>query len=315
VPFYWECLSQKNFLELLVGGLLGSLLVDGSLLGSLLLQGPGVSGFEGLGERVQFGHESGILEWVLLSLDNLLLWFLVSENGLNFVGVDNSSNIGIGQHGSSKLEVNFLGGLLLVGSVDRVEFFESTLSPDDESSQMTSRSQLKEVQSADSSKFNSRQISEGFGERGVLVVDNQRSLSLDVSSVSHLSFSSSDFLGFLDLLNISESIDGFEERDSLGGFVDILDGLVVDNQGDFWDQFDLVSSGQNQSGDGGSGESRSESVSLLSNRDLLVPFSPGLGGGKHSSSSTHVSESSLAGSVSTSSSNTRNTGNSSTSSP
>jgi hypothetical protein len=46
-----------------------------------------------------------------------------------------------------------------------------------------------------------------------------------------------------------------------------------------------------------------------------VPLSPGLGRGEHSTTSAHVSESSLSGSLGTTTSNSRNSGNSSSSSP
>jgi hypothetical protein len=46
-----------------------------------------------------------------------------------------------------------------------------------------------------------------------------------------------------------------------------------------------------------------------------VPLSPGLGRGEHSTTSAHVSESSLSGSLGTTTSNSRDSGNSSSSSP
>ena len=49
--------------------------------------------------------------------------------------------------------------------------------------------------------------------------------------------------------------------------------------------------------------------------DLDVPFPPSLGRGKHSTTSAHVSESSLSGSLGTTTTDTGDTGNSSSSSP
>lgn len=76
-----------------------------------------------------------------------------------------------------------------------------------------------------------------------------------------------------------------------------------------------MSSSQNKRGEGRGSQSRGEGISALVDIDLSVPLSPGLGGGEHSSSSAHVTESSLAGSVGTTTRDTRNTSNSSTSSP
>ena len=52
--------------------------------------------------------------------------------------------------------------------------------------------------------------------------------------------------------------------------------------------------------------------SLLAKVDLLVPLSPDLGGCEHTTRSAHVTESSLSGTVSSSSRDTGNTGNSAT---
>jgi hypothetical protein len=116
-----------------------------------LFFGKDSSGSDCLGQWVQFVHEFGILEGVLLSVVDLLLRNLVSEDGLNFIRVDDSGNIGIGQDGSGQSEVDLLGRFLLVGSVDGIELLEGSLGPDDESSQMTSGGQLEEIESADGS--------------------------------------------------------------------------------------------------------------------------------------------------------------------
>jgi len=91
--------------------------------------------------------------------------------------------------------------------------------------------------------------------------------------------------------------------------------LVVDNQWDLWDLVDSVTSSHDQSWDSGCGQSGCNCESALVDIDLSVPSSPDLDGAEHSTSSAHVSEGSLSGSVGTTSVNTGNTSNGSTSSP
>lgn len=133
----------------------------------------------------------------------------------------------------------------LVCSVEAVQSLKCISGPDDESSQMASRGEFEEVQSGDVDEVHSRQVSEGFHHRGILLkIDDQRSSLLDVSSVSGLSLSWSDVSRFLDSFNIVESIDGLEECGGSGGFIDGVDGLVVDDQRNLGDVFNSVSSSQ-----------------------------------------------------------------------
>jgi len=254
-----------------------------------------------VGERVSLGGKSGASS-------------LSSDDALDLVGVDDSVDVRVGHERSGKL-VSLLGRSSSVSSVDGVELLESILSPDAESSKMASGGKLQKIQSVDASQFDSGNVSESLGKRALLVEDDQRSSSLDVSSVSHLSLSASNLSGLDNSGDVDQSVDGAEKSSGLGSLVEVIDGLVVDDERDLGDGLDSVSSGHDQSGDGGSGDSRSQSVSLLSNVDLSVPSSPGLSGGEHASSSAHISESSLSSSVGSSSRNSRNTGNGSSSSP
>jgi len=180
---------------------------------------------------------------------------------------------------------------------------------------MSSRSKLQKIQVVDADQLDSGNVSESLDEGTLGVEDYQRTSSLNVSSVSHLSLAGSELLRFHDSLDIGGSVQSLEESLSLGSLVDVVNSLVVNNEGDLSDGGDSVSSGHDESGDGRSSDGRSQSKTLLSDVDLSVPSSPGLGGGEHSASSAHVTESSLSSSVGSSSRNSRNTGNSSTSSP
>lgn len=274
-----------------------------------------MSSSEGLGIRIQLDHGSEVVEWVLVLGEALSLEDLFSERRLDFIRVDDSSEIWVGNDGSWEDVVRLDLRSGFVASEDGVELLEGILGPDDESSQMTSWGELQEIESVNRGGFNSWKISEGLGDGGFIVVNNEWSSSLSVSSVSHFSLSSSDVVRSLSLFNISVGSQSFQESNSLGGLVNSVDGLVVNNQRNFWNSFDSVSSGQNQRRNSSSSDGGSYSVSLFSGVDLSVPSSPGLSWSEHSSSSAHVSKSSLASSVSTSSRYTGNTSNSSSSTP
>lgn len=80
----------------------------------------------------------------------------------------------------------------------------------------------------------------------LISVDNERSLSENVSGVSHFTLSSSDLSGVSgssEFLSSSELSEGSDE--GLGGF----DVQGVNDQGEFWDFRDSVSSGEHQGSD------------------------------------------------------------------
>jgi len=174
---------------------------------------------------------------------------------------------------------------------------------------------LEEVEARDGGELNTRQVSECLGERGLLVVDYERTTALSVASVSHLSLSASELLAILYLLDIDESTDRLQESDSLRGLGDTINGLVVNNERNFSDLLDLVTASEDEGRDGGSSESGDESVASLVHADLAVPSSPGLGGSEHTTTTAHIAESTLTGSAGTTARNTGNTRHSATSTP
>jgi len=248
---------------------------------------------QGLGIGVQFDQHTKVSQWVLLSLNLSFVGNLRSNLGLDFIGVDESGKIGVGQETSGE-GVSVLGsGSLGVSSVNGVQLLKSILGPDDKSSKMTSRSKLQQVQSVDTGQLDSRDVSEGLDEGGLLVEDDQGSSLLGVSSVSQFSFASSDFLGVLDLLNVSESVEGLQQLDGSRGLFQVFDGIVGNNQRNLRNLLDSVSTSKDEGWDCAGCKCGDKSVSSLVHVDLSVPFSPGLGGSEHSSATTHVTKGSL----------------------
>ena len=292
----------KLGLELVVGG--GSLgLLLSSSLGSLLLEGGGLLGLsllEGLleesglsfGPWVELLHLGFVGQWVLLGLvvdsDG---GGLGSEFGLNLVRVDDSGEIGAGHHWSVEGPSGFLGRWGSEGTEDAVEGFEGLLGEDEESTEVTTWSELENVKSVDVASFNTWEVSGGLLD-GILfvVVDDEWSLSHDISGVSVFSGTSLDLLGSSDL---GEVVTNSEVKEGGEHGLGVWEGQVVDDEWEFRNIFDVVTSGHDEWGACGGSDGRCNSGSSLLNINLSVPFSPDLEWSKHSSLSAHVTESGL----------------------
>lgn len=98
--------------------------------------------------------------------------YLVTESRLDFIRVGDSGDIGVGQDGARRLVALLLGGDVLARAEDGVEGLEGVLGPDDESAQVTSRSELEQVQARDVGQFNTRNVTEGLDDGTLVFVDN-----------------------------------------------------------------------------------------------------------------------------------------------
>jgi hypothetical protein len=203
-----------------------------------------------------------------------------------------SGDVGVRDLGGGEEVVLLEGSGLVKGTVNLVEETESSLGPDDESTEVTSGGELEEVESSDVDELDSGNVSESLGDTVVLVVDDEGSSSLTVSASTHLSLSGSGLPRVGDLDDVVVSLGSLQEGDGLLGLGVGLSG-VGDDEGDLLDLLDSVSSGENERWEGGGGESRDDGESLLVLVHLDVPLSPDLGGGEHSSTSAHVSEGGL----------------------
>jgi hypothetical protein len=306
-------------LALLGEGLVSSssLLADGFLSGlsSFLIHSAGsLTSKSGVGvEEVQsFRVGEGVAS--LSAVKNAIL-LGVSDGALNFVGVDDTSDVGVGDLVGREGPALLLGASLSVGSEDVVKFLEGTLGPDNESSNMTARGELEEVESAHVGDLNSGDVPQSL-EKGDIgsTVDNQRSTSAAVPSVSELSFSSANLDGIDDLLDISPGTDVLQESDGLASTFNLFGG-VRDDERELGGRVDSVSSGLNERENSGGSKGSGDGVSFLLDVASAVPSPPDADGCEHSSLSAHVSEGTLAVPGSTRASNSGNTGHSSTSTP
>jgi hypothetical protein len=233
---------------------------------------------------------------------------------LDFRAVDEAGYIRVADLGSGEDVILLVEGDLVEGSKHVIEQCKSTLRPDDEAAKVTTRSKLEQVQSPDVDKLDARQVTECLNNATVLVIYNKWSTALAVSAATHLALSSTEFTGVGDLDNVGVSADTLQKGNSLLGLLKGLGGRSDDerNLGNFLNAMSTSEDERRKSRSGESGDS-SEAALVLVNLDM--PLAPSFSGGKHAATTTHVSEGSLARAVGSSTTDTRNTGDSTTSTP
>lgn len=300
---------------LLLTSSLGSLLNKSSSAGlSAGLDSGSLGGTESLGSRVEFLHHNLVLERVLLTLGCLLSADLLhAELGLDLVRVDDSSEVGAGHHVSSKLEALLLLASFTVGTEESVQLLEGVLCEDDETAEMTTRGELEKVQSLHVAGVNTGEVSGSLLDEVVLfTVDDQRTTLEDEAAVAHLSSSRSELLGRASAGEVTTEANVTEALEELRGLLNVK---AVDDERELGHIINFVTTGHDEGTAGSSGESRSNSVSLLVGVNLSLPLSPDLEGSEHATLAALVTESTLAGTVSTGTRDTGNTGDGTTSTP
>lgn len=105
-----------------------------------------------------------------------------------------------------------------------------------------------------------------------------------------------------------------QESNSLLRPLEFLD-LVRNDERELGHLLDLVSLALDKSGHARCSDGRNQSVAALVPVDLSMPAAPDTGRGETTSTSAHVSERTLTGTVSTTSTDARNTGHGATSTP
>ena len=158
----------------------------------------------GSGVWVEPEENLPVLEGVLL-LDTRLPTTLLelatlgwADNGLDFGGVDKTSDVGIGDDVGWEKVVLLLRGWSGGGSVDLVKGIEGGVSPDDKTPKVSTRSELKEVKGLDGGSLNTGDVTESLDEgsrlRGLRVEDDEGPTALPVAAVSELTLTSTELL-------------------------------------------------------------------------------------------------------------------------
>ena len=311
-------------LALASGGLLDGLLDLGETdslvllaLGDQLLVAHGL-GHDGLllGEGVEAEAETAVAHTVggsgegggLLGLELLGL-----EGAADLLGADDAGDVGVGDGGGGEEEAILDGGFLGEGTEDLVELLEGTLGPDDEASEVTTGGEVEEVQRVDVGGVKTIDVAEGRDALGVSE-DEHGATAVFVAAVAHLAAAGADLTGSGDTVEVVHGADGGEAGEGFLGLGEVADG-VVNNEGDFGDVLDLVTTGLDEAGDGGSGEGGDNSEALLVVVDLTMPAAVSLGGGEHTATTAHVAEGTSTAGLSTRAGDTGDTGDSATSTP
>jgi len=263
---------------------------------------------------VELQHGPDVLEGV--GLDNGLLDLLVGlpKHLSDFLSLEELGQIGDGHLGLGKVEASLLLGGHTPCAVKRVQLLEGGLGPDTETADVATGSELQEVQLSNLDGVDAGNIPEGLGQTLILIIDDERSALLDTPAVTHLSLSGPHPLGFVDLVNIVVSPGPLQEDLGLLGLGERLN-LIRDDEGAFRGGFNAVTFGHDKGWHTSGSNGGDHGVPLLGDRDLAVPPPVDLGGGEHVTSTAHVAESTLAGTMSTTSTDTGDTSDGTSSTP
>jgi hypothetical protein len=225
-----------------------------SVLSVLLL----LSSSTGLGSlcvRIQLKHDILILERIsLLGEDNRGVLEGGLHNRLDFIRIDDTGKVSVGHSTVRKMETFLQLGTSIIGSEERVELVKSTLGPDAESAEVSTRSELEEVEVVNRCHFNTREVSESLVESLRLVVDHKRTTSLSVSAVSCLANTTLKFAGLLGLLDIGEGTKSLQDDLGVLGAVDFVE-CVIKNQRHLRDLVNTVSTSHDEGRDSGGSKS------------------------------------------------------------
>lgn len=284
---------------LVLAASLGSLDLKGGSAGLLAsLNSLDLSIAQALGGGVKSLHGSLVGKRVLLASGGFVgVDALHAEFALDLVRVNDSGEVSAGHHVSSELEARLDDGLLSVGTEDLVKSLKGVLGEDDESTEMTTRGELEEVKSVDVAGVDTGEVAGGVLDEVVLLtVDDQGTLTEAEAGVSELTLTGAHLLGGADAGEVAGTAEVVERLEELGGLLEV-EG--VNNEGKLGDVLDSVTTGHDEGTASSGGESGGNSVSFLVVVNLSLPLSPDLEGSEHATLAAHVTESTLAGTVST----------------
>jgi len=203
-------------------------------------------------------HRSAAPERVDLRLDLVVvLAQLQTLDVLDLVGVDNAADVIAAHDWSRKTVIEFQLRRPPLSSPKSVKLRERLLSPNDESTNVTSRSQTKRIQFAHTAELHTRKIPESLDHRGISSMrrDNQWTELGNVSPVAELSLASTKMLRFPCLDDVVQSAERLEESLSLLGLHKGFDGVRSDDKRNFRDLLNAMTTrlderGNSRSSDG-----------------------------------------------------------------
>jgi len=260
-------------------------------------------------------HDTEVTEGVLVAHGTLLLLGgSRAERSLNFLRIDDASDVRIGQAAGGQEVVLLQSSRLGAGTIKGLELLKGALSPDDEATEMATGGEGEQVQVAHVHQLDTGDVAEGLGNPSVLLEDDEGATALAEAAVTHLTLTGTQGAGVLDTLDVSIGSQLLQHVHGLLGLLAGL-GLVADDQGELGDGLDTMATGEDKGGQGGGSQGADNGISALVHRHLAVPAAPNLGGRKHATTTTHVTESTLSRAPSTTTPDTGNTCDGTTGTP
>jgi hypothetical protein len=193
---------------------------------------------ESSGVRVEAEHDLLVAQRVLLLHNGTLGASLAlgsAQHGLDFRGVDQAGQIGVGNEVLGQdvvlLESSGGGG----AAVDLVKGLEGGGGPDDEATEVATGGELEEVQGEDGRGLNTGDVAESTDKLLAVnlgVVDDEGTTALAEAAVPQLTLTGAHLLGLLDLDEFGASTDSLEQGNGGLGFGNggVLEGLGLNDQ-------------------------------------------------------------------------------------
>jgi hypothetical protein len=122
-----------------------------------------------------------------------------SDNLLDFIRLQQTRQICAGHDGLRQVVVALQLRLLTPSTVEGVQALESRLGPDAETTNMTTRSKLHEVQFVYRNHRNSGDVTESLGQTLVPAIDDQRTQFAGTATVAHLTLTCAETSGLVNL--------------------------------------------------------------------------------------------------------------------
>ena len=184
-----------------------------------------------------------------------------ADHALDLGAVNQSADVGLLDEGGGQEEVLLERGWDGGAAVDVVEGGECGRGPDHESAEVTTGSELQEVEREDGRCLDTSQVAERAHDLSAVdlgVVHNQGAAALAVAAATQLTLTSAELARVLNLIEVWRGAHRLQEAGCGSGARDGGAGehLGVDDQGNLGDVGDLVATGQEESGDGRGGKGR-----------------------------------------------------------
>ena len=103
------------------------------------------------------------------------------------------------KHTGNSLIISFFCGTMFPCAIKAIQLPEGGLGPDTESSHVTARSDLQQIQAVNVHKRDARDVTERASDAVVLRINDERTSALNAATVSHFSLSGAETMAVLNL--------------------------------------------------------------------------------------------------------------------